>query len=328
MHVWVSGQSETGALGLGKSKLSVQTPEKLPSTSNIASVSCGVDTLALISLDGTLSVSGFLPNGEQSFEPSSYSWEFTGKVVSVSFGRTFCILVTEDKWTEVWSWGLGTTGQLGLGSNIEHAPVPTTIDALGGLQISSVSVSETNVLALTSESEIYVWGSNTAKATGTGSSEPFVSTPTQYKGLEGKDVLSIACGNEFFYAFVGCGEFYCWGKNGDGMLGKTFFAELVPCLKSIDALDIQCGGNYCIALTQTGSVHSWGNNSQHQTGHERTNTISKPTKIKALDSAEILQVCTAPAAAAALHNAGNANTFASRVSSAKGLMEENVRLSV
>ena len=48
------------------------------------------------------------------------------------FGNTFCILVTEDKWTEVWSWGSASSGQLGLGPTVNNVSVPTSIEDLGG----------------------------------------------------------------------------------------------------------------------------------------------------------------------------------------------------
>lgn len=60
---------------------------------------------------------------------------------------------------EIFSWGLNTHGQLGIG-HTENTCIPTKIKALEGVNIKMIKGGEHHTIALTQEGSVYCWGKN------------------------------------------------------------------------------------------------------------------------------------------------------------------------
>jgi alpha-tubulin suppressor-like RCC1 family protein len=129
------------------------------------------------------------------------------RVRSVACG-TFCTFaVTEGG--ELWAWGRGSDGQLGIGDQVTAAPEPTRVPHLGpeaGLPVEKIYAGRYTSAAIVSGSaEAFIWGSNQWGRLASGPAEvgrEFVQwRPAHIKRLAGMRVQSIALG-DIFSAFL------------------------------------------------------------------------------------------------------------------------------
>lgn len=58
---------------------------------------------------------------------------------------------------QVYSWGWGSYGQLGLGSE-NNAPIPTRIEELQAVEIKQIAARSLASAALTQDGKVYTWG--------------------------------------------------------------------------------------------------------------------------------------------------------------------------
>ncbi|KAM4560172.1 alsin isoform 2-T2 [Odontesthes bonariensis] len=63
--------------------------------------------------------------------------------------------------TEVWSWGHGQHGQLGHGDNLDR-PQPLCIKSLNSKEVVRVAAGARHSVALTAQSQVFSWGSNSS----------------------------------------------------------------------------------------------------------------------------------------------------------------------
>ena len=77
------------------------------------------------------------------------------RVVAVSAGGSHCIAITADG--AIWSWGLGSFGQLGHGDE-QQKLLPKQVEALAGRRVLAVSGGAAHSLALTADDAFFAWG--------------------------------------------------------------------------------------------------------------------------------------------------------------------------
>jgi hypothetical protein len=70
-------------------------------------------------------------------------------------GEEFSVVIVQDR--SVYTWGLGIAGQMGDG-NTEDRAFPTKVVGLEGLSVNTLSCSQTQVIAVTLNGDIYSWG--------------------------------------------------------------------------------------------------------------------------------------------------------------------------
>ena len=222
----------------------------------------------------------------------------------------------------MWSWGSGPLGQLGLGPDRLEVATPTLLEDLSGFQVGCVGVSETNVIAVTGDGQVFVWGSNSNGALGTGWSESFSAFPEVLLPFPGA-VVSACCGKDYFIALTP-EHIYGWGDpRRDGMLGSTE-PQVISSLEALGIASVMSGGLFCLALGYNGEVYSWGNGKAFQTGHPRPATITSPTLVKSLSTLESIQLACSSNLGMALHMEPPPQTPAKRISQALETMETTV----
>lgn len=137
-------------------------------------------------------------------------------------------------------WGWGEEGQLGtrLGGGAKTVDTPQCVSSFGSSKlVVALAIGKRHTLALTNGLELFAWGSNDSGQLGISSlvqpvaqSSPqkylsrFISLvsvyqPTAVKGLAGKGICRIACGNKHSCALSLSGLLYTWGSNKRGQLG-------------------------------------------------------------------------------------------------------------
>uniref|UniRef100_T1IZ19 acetylcholinesterase n=1 Tax=Strigamia maritima TaxID=126957 RepID=T1IZ19_STRMM len=185
---------------------------------------------------------------------------------------------------ELYSWGHNGYGQLGNGTtNQVLVPNLVTINLIGK-KIVEVSCGSHHSLARTSDGELYAWGQNNCGQVGSGTTTN-QSTPRKVTaGINGKNVVAIACGQTSSMAVLDNGEVFGWGYNGNGQLGLgNNVNQTNPCrvvnLQNVVITQIACGYAHTMALSDEGTVFAWGANSYGQLGTGNKANLVVPEKI-------------------------------------------------
>uniref|UniRef100_A0A667ZX25 Secretion regulating guanine nucleotide exchange factor n=1 Tax=Myripristis murdjan TaxID=586833 RepID=A0A667ZX25_9TELE len=84
--------------------------------------------------------------------------EGLGGVVSLACGENHCLAV----WGLVFSWGLNSHGQLGLGKEVSLQPTPELVLSLTGVAVTQISAGGSHTLILTLPGLVYCCGANKA----------------------------------------------------------------------------------------------------------------------------------------------------------------------
>jgi hypothetical protein len=116
---------------------------------------------------------------------------------------------------QAWCWGANTSGQLGDGTQMDHA-LPMRVPGLSS--VLRIVGGFDHTCALLANREVQCWGGNWAGESGV---EPDVAThvltPNPIRNLGG--VAKLAAGSGFSCAVTISNEMWCWGSNSDGELG-------------------------------------------------------------------------------------------------------------
>ncbi|CAG9311706.1 unnamed protein product [Blepharisma stoltei] len=174
--VWVWGRNDVHQLGINFSKTPKDEighvalrPIKLKSLNEfcIKGIACGeAHTLALDS-DGVIHIFGWAEDGQLGISPSELKdgmmtteikeiQSIKQKITKVSAGSIFSACLTESG--EVYVWGNGEQGQLGLGNNIKRADFPSVVASLKNENAIDLVCGESHVICATQSGKIYGWG--------------------------------------------------------------------------------------------------------------------------------------------------------------------------
>ena len=180
---------------------------------------------------------------------------------AVSFGVSFTLFLKEDG--TVWSAGLNTSGQLGLGHTTQKT-VPTQIPPTASFHsIKAIEAGASFSLFLKEDGT--VWASGVLAINGSGAS---VSSPVQVTAIT-VPIVKITAGDGHAIALDETGRIWTWGSNGYGQLGtgnKTTRTTpcnpaVPPCAPNLALVkSIAAGGRHSLALLSDGTVKSWGAN--------------------------------------------------------------------
>ena len=129
----------------------------------------------------------------------------------------------------VWSWGSGSSGELGRGDYNEQANEPRIIPNM--TDFMEIVAGSRHVLALRKDGTVWSWGNNEKGQLGykeDGHIEPnyyraFQKTPKQIPDL--KDIVSIAAGSDFSLALDKEGRVWGWGSRA--YILKNVFDETI-----------------------------------------------------------------------------------------------------
>ena len=127
---------------------------------------------------------------------------------------------------DVYAWGLGTSGQLGLGKK-RSFPSPQLVWGLMRKGVRQIAAGHAHSLALTYNGLVYSWGSSKVGQLGHGDrvTQPLPKL-IQYldenvSREKSSTVRLIGAGSRHSVAVLGNGELYCWGRPDFGRLGRT-----------------------------------------------------------------------------------------------------------
>ncbi|OWK09661.1 NEK9 [Cervus elaphus hippelaphus] len=265
LYTWVNMQGGTklhGQLGHGD-KASYRQPkhvEKLQGKA-IRQVSCGDDFTVCVTDEGQLYAFGSdyygcmgvdKVAGPEVLEPMQLDFFLSNPVEQVSCGDNHVVVLTRNK--DVYSWGCGEYGRLGLDSEEDYY-TPQKVDVPKALIIVAVQCGCDGTFLLTQSGKVLACGLNEFNKLGlnqcmSGIINHEVSTPFErgrlltfgcnkcgqlgvgnYKKrlginllrgpLGGKQVIRVSCGDEFTIAATDDNHIFAWGNGGNGRLAMT-----------------------------------------------------------------------------------------------------------
>lgn len=209
------GQNDYGQLGVGDNvDHAVLTPRSAAwrSISHGHRFTCGVQT------DDTLWCAGQNEAGQLGNGTSGAGTESnvparvgTGAAWStVAAGQTHACAIQSG---QLWCWGAGTDGRLGLGST---APSSSPVRVGTASDWASVAAGAVHTCGIRAGA-LYCWGQNLDGELGLGAPSADRTTPVRV-GTDG-DWESVHAGAQFTCGLRAGSQLYCWGLNTSGQLG-------------------------------------------------------------------------------------------------------------
>jgi alpha-tubulin suppressor-like RCC1 family protein len=219
------------------------------------------------------------------------------KIVNFANGLRHAMALTSDG--KVFSWGENECGFLGNGNRNCDLDKPKLNEYLLKEVIVDISCGAFHTIALTKNSEVYVWGSNICGQIGNGSEEFFQLIPIKLNDFRHQKIIAISCGYNHSMVLTESGHVYSWGNNQFGQLGLEGNEEKYNSLKlrsikinkpklitfksenytNILIEKISCGQNHSLVLSRDGDIFAFGCNKWGQIGYKDFSNSLTPQKL-------------------------------------------------
>jgi alpha-tubulin suppressor-like RCC1 family protein len=289
VQVWAtsSGSREdedaSDRLGLGHNgKIYGSTLYSVPGLTKVVAISNGLGAFAVLT-DGQLLAWGSNANGilgtttlaewEAQAQPKARTNTPTPlavrfDAVAVASTSDHALALARDG--SVYAWGLGSSGQLGIGALptvnfrsrsarvMPHIPYPVRIPDLG--EVTAISAGAQHSLALRKDGTVLAWGDNKLGQIGDGTTRNR-DRPFTVPGV--RNAVAIAASSRFSVALLADGTAMEWGGTYNNASPRPIPA-LLPGVRG--ALSVVAGDNHAAAITQKGEVITWGQNAHYETG--------------------------------------------------------------
>ena len=182
--------------------------------------------------------------------------QLTSKTIAqVVCGQSHSMALSEHG--DVFVWGRGFEGQLGLGVQ-EVALCPKYLHHFAGKPIVQLGAGGNHSVALTSLGKVYCWGEALSGQIGAGRMTA-AATPVEVPNLP--TVKSISCGYTHTAALTEQGQMYSWGVAARGPTAASkeerFTPELLASSADEPLAQVACGGRATVVLSARGEVFSW-----------------------------------------------------------------------
>ena len=312
-----TGLNTNGQLGLGD-QLTRVTPQKVTflGHTSLKCIVCGSRTTFVVDKAGRVFAwgkgdDGTLGSGDlvTTMRPRLIEPLLRHEIASLACRGAHVLALTASG--SVWAWGRNEDGQLGVQraeGTLHHAAQPQRVIALSSLRIRIIACGRTHSVAVTSDGDLYSWGSGDDGVLGHGDTTSRAS-PTLCDALRGRQVLSVACGSRHTLALIVASdaggspegdvdcesistELYSWGWGVYGQLGHgdtrvRLVPSLVEGLRDHEIREIACGYRHNIVVTMDGKLYAWGWGRHGQLGLGAWDDELKPKPLLALDGMNV-----------------------------------------
>ncbi|CAC5359325.1 Serine/threonine-protein kinase nekl-2,Probable serine/threonine-protein kinase nek3,Serine/threonine-protein kinase Nek1,Serine/threonine-protein kinase Nek6,Serine/threonine-protein kinase Nek7,Serine/threonine-protein kinase Nek8,Serine/threonine-protein kinase Nek11,Serine/threonine-protein kinase Nek3,Serine/threonine-protein kinase Nek4,Serine/threonine-protein kinase Nek9,Serine/threonine-protein kinase Nek5 [Mytilus coruscus] len=194
-------------------------------------------------------------------------------VIAVACGKKHVVVVGSEG--EVFSWGCGADGRLGLGNDDDQC-IPTQILVDDKVLIRDVRCGVDGTMFITDVGSVFACGNNLDNKLGLNNRFGFImamkniftktevegqKVPTPVKAIKG--VLDISMGPTHTAVMVKPGQIYTFGRNTEGQLGASNVKQIggyveVKAMKDKTVNRVQCGHHYTVASTEDNELYYWG----------------------------------------------------------------------
>uniref|UniRef100_A0A8C0JGE6 non-specific serine/threonine protein kinase n=1 Tax=Chelonoidis abingdonii TaxID=106734 RepID=A0A8C0JGE6_CHEAB len=287
LYTWVNMQGGTklhGQLGHGD-KASYRQPKRVEKLQGkaIHQVSCGDDFTVCITDEGQMYAFGSdyygcmgvdKAFGSEVLDPLQLDFFLSNPVEQVSCGDNHVAVLTRNR--EVYSWGCGEYGRLGLDSEEDHY-TPQKVDVPTTLNIVSVQCGCDGTFLLTQTGKVLACGLNEFNKLGlnqctsgiinhdTYYEVPYTTSLTLAKQLSFYKIRTIAPGKTHTASIDERGRLLTFGSNKCGQLGVGDYKKhlginlLGGPLGGKQVIRVSCGDEFTIAATDDNHIFAWGN---------------------------------------------------------------------
>ncbi|XP_043975030.1 probable E3 ubiquitin-protein ligase HERC6 isoform X1 [Gambusia affinis] len=231
--------------------------------------------------DGQLGLAQGHPSNNQ--RPSRVPIPMPIPVIQVSCGNSHSLALT--KGGDVFSWGLNSHGQLGLGKDVTRQLRPVLVCALTGVAVTQVSAGGNHTLFLTLSGLAYCCGANKSGQLGLNRvDEKGRFNVCMVPALRPLGVSSISCGESHTAVLTKDGKVFTFGDGSHGQLGhNSTTTEVRPRL--VDGLgetasQVACGRRHTLVLTSSGRLFAFGNGDKGQLGTGQRDSSSSPSLVQ------------------------------------------------
>ncbi|XP_034362464.1 serine/threonine-protein kinase Nek8 isoform X2 [Arvicanthis niloticus] len=203
------------------------------------------------------------------------------EMVQVACGASHVLALSTDG--ELFAWGRGDGGRLGLGTRESHN-CPQQVPVAPGQEAQRVVCGIDSSMILTSPGRVLACGSNRFNKLGldhlTLDEEPVPHqqveealsfTPLGSAPLDQEPLLCVDLGTAHSAAVTASGDCYTFGSNQHGQLGTSSRrVSRAPCrvqgLEGIKMVMVACGDAFTVAIGAEGEVYSWGKGARGRLG--------------------------------------------------------------
>ncbi|KAM3615329.1 uncharacterized protein V6R79_000330 [Siganus canaliculatus] len=271
-----------------------KTPGRVESLGDVVSIACGQDHSLALSASGHVFSWGEEENGQlgtplnlphMGHRPRRVPipLQIPVPVVQVACGNSHSLALT--KGGDVFSWGLNSHGQLGLGREVLLQEKPDLVCALTGVAVTQVAAGDSHTLFLTLPGLVYCCGANKSGQLGVNrTDEKGRFNICMVPALRALGVSFISCGEAHSAVLTKDGEVFTFGEGRYGQLGHGSSAdEHVPRL--VEGLDgpasqIACGRRHTLVLGSSGRLWAFGSGAKGQTGTGQRENSLTPTLVQ------------------------------------------------
>lgn len=246
--------------------------KQVPDLNGIVAVSAGYLYSLALKQDGTVWAWGkndYGQLGDSTFTDKSSPVQIKGfsGVIAISACFQHAVALRADG--TVWAWGSNTYGEVGLPLSEPSRNYPIQIKALTG--VKAIAAGGHATFALKNDGTLWALGGNGGGHLGTGTTEPYNTTPVQVTGLS--DITAISAMGACL-ALKSDGTVWAWGTNTDGQLGDgSFMKRITPVpvsgLSNVKTI-LSSESSHSVAITNDGKIWTWGSNNYGQLGDPST----------------------------------------------------------
>jgi alpha-tubulin suppressor-like RCC1 family protein len=249
---------------------------------DLYTLSAGGDHTAAIKTDGTLWTWGVGGNGalgtnattNRSTPVTTFAGGTNWKQVSVGGFLSTAAIKTDGT---LWTWGTGTSGQLG-NAQITSRFTPVTTFA-GGTNWKQVSIGRDYTAAIKTDGTLWTWGNGTFGRLGTNELTNRSTPVTTFAG--GTNWKQVSIGRDHTAAIKTDGTLWTWGLGGSGRLGNAVITGSISTPVTTFAggtnwKQVSLGEFHTAAIKTDGTLWTWGLGSDGQLGTNDTTQRSTP----------------------------------------------------
>lgn len=235
----------------------------------VAQVSCGAQHTLVRTHEGSVFAWGEGEHGqlghqstEDFYAPSRVEGALTSKRVTiVACGSQHSLAVTTAG--ELFSWGRGDAGQLGMG-RLKDEDRPSAVTALSGRFVTYCAAGENHSACIADSGTLMTWGAGDMGKLGHGRGSRSQLLPRVVKDeLSQHRIVQVSLGMSHSACVTSRGQVFAWGGGWFGRLGtgstdNQYTPQRVTALQYRVIRRLSCGSYHTLFCTQDGEVYVCG----------------------------------------------------------------------
>ncbi|XP_067646240.1 regulator of chromosome condensation [Eurosta solidaginis] len=172
-----------------------------------------------------------------------------GKPVESIWATNYCTFLRESQTSKIWAFGLNNYKQLAYAKDLPTIinPVDTKFD-----NVKQIAGGQHHTLVLKNDGTCYAIGRSDYGRLGLGTLDGDIKELQPVKGLLGKFIVAVSCGEAQSFALTDDGKLYSWGMGSNYQLGTGSDDDA---LEPVQIVSKQTEGKRIIAVS-SGGQHS------------------------------------------------------------------------